>query len=59
MRRPGGRGSDGALAVAPPRDDANVNRDPPFCKTKCEPTLNDAEIADIVAFLHTLDDGYR
>jgi len=37
----------------------SINRDPPFCKVHCEPALSDAEIADIVAFLHTLDDGYR
>lgn len=38
----------------------NVNRDPPFGGHPGErPALDDAEIADIVAFLGTLTDGYR
>lgn len=38
----------------------NVNRDPPFGGHPGErPALDDGEIADIVAFLGTLTDGYR
>jgi cytochrome c peroxidase len=38
----------------------NVNLDPPFGgKPGDRPALTDAEIADIVAFLGTLTDGYR
>ncbi len=41
----------------PPQYRANVNKDPPFGTTK--PALDEAEIADVVAFLMTLDDGFR
>jgi len=42
----------------PPADRANVDRsDPPFDRTVGEaPALNDAEIADVIAFLKTLSD---
>jgi cytochrome c peroxidase len=42
----------------PPRDRANVDRsDPPFDRRVGEaPALNDAEIADLIAFLKTLSD---
>jgi len=43
----------------PPRHHKNVNTDPPFCAARCKPALTDAEIADLVAFLKTRDDGYR
>jgi cytochrome c peroxidase len=45
----------GALDDLPPQYRANVNREPPFGK---EPALTEAEIADIVAFLGALTDGY-
>ena len=39
---------------------ANVETDPPFGGHPGDPpALSDAEIDDIVAFLHTLTDGYR
>ena len=38
----------------------NVHRDPPFGRRPGDaPALTDAEIADIVAFLGTLTDGYQ
>ena len=43
----------------PPRHHKNVNTEPPFCAARCEPALTDPEISDLVAFLKTLDDGYR
>ncbi len=44
----------------PARYQANLNSDPPFDrKPGDKPTLTEAEIDDIVAFLHTLTDGYR
>jgi cytochrome c peroxidase len=43
----------------PPLYHRNVNTEPPFCAARCAPALSDAEIADVVAFLKTLDDGYR
>jgi cytochrome c peroxidase len=43
----------------PPQHRKNVNIEPPFCAERCKPALTDAEIADLVAFLKTLDDGYR
>lgn len=43
----------------PPQHRRNVNTEPPFCAARCEPVLTDAEISDLVAFLRTLDDGYR
>src|SRR5471030_135235 len=39
--------------------DANVNMEAPFGgQPGAKPALNDQEIADVVAFLHTLTDGY-
>jgi cytochrome c peroxidase len=38
-----------------PSDRTNINTDPPF---GASPALTEPEIADVVAFLHTLDDGY-
>jgi cytochrome c peroxidase len=39
---------------------ANVNRDPPFDrKPGDKPALTEAEMGDIIAFLRTLNDGYR
>jgi cytochrome c peroxidase len=44
----------------PPRYRANVHRDPPFGgKPGDAPRLSPSEIADIVAFLGTLTDGYE
>lgn len=39
---------------------ANINRDPPFAGQKpgARPALSKSEIDDIVAFMHTLSDGY-
>ena len=38
---------------------ANVDREPPFDRHRGDkPALSDAEIADLVAFLKTLTDGY-
>jgi cytochrome c peroxidase len=43
----------------PQRYWANLNTDPPFDRRRGDkPTLNDAEIKDIAAFLNTLTDGY-
>ena len=44
----------------PARYQGNINRDPPFAGQHpgAAPRLDKQEIADIVAFLHTLDDGY-
>ncbi|HEX7916549.1 cytochrome-c peroxidase, partial [Rudaea sp.] len=44
----------------PPRYHANINRDPPFAGQRpgTKPSLTGTEIDDIVAFLHTLTDGY-
>ncbi|MGH8797540.1 MAG: cytochrome-c peroxidase, partial [Caldimonas sp.] len=42
----------------PPRYHANVETDPPFDRQPGDaPALDDAEIDDIVAFLHTLTDA--
>jgi cytochrome c peroxidase len=39
---------------------ANVNVDPPFDRRPGDsPAFSDAEAADVIAFLRTLDDGYR
>ncbi len=44
----------------PPAYRVNVNREPPFGRHPGEkPALSLAEIGDIVAFLKTLNDGYR
>ena len=41
----------------PARYSANVNREAPFeAQRPGKPSLNDAEINDLVAFLHTLTD---
>jgi len=57
------RGADGRVDVfddLPPGLRANVNREPPFGrKPGARPALDEAEIRDVVAFLRTLDDGYR
>ncbi|MBS0374574.1 MAG: c-type cytochrome [Proteobacteria bacterium] len=38
----------------------NVNREPPFGRTRGDaPALTPAEVADVVAFLRTLTDGYQ
>ena len=44
----------------PARYHGNINRDPPFDGQRpgAKPRLDKDEIAAIVAFLHTLDDGY-
>lgn len=42
----------------PERYWANVNTDTPFGGTRGKPALTNAEVADIVAFLETLTDGY-
>jgi cytochrome c peroxidase len=44
----------------PPGLASNVNVDAPFDRQPGQaPALNDAEIADVIAFLHTLTDGYQ
>jgi cytochrome c peroxidase len=44
----------------PPQYHANVNREPPFNRGPGDkPALSRAEIADVIAFLKTLTDGYR
>jgi cytochrome c peroxidase len=44
----------------PPAYWPNVTVDPPFDRHRNgEPAFSDAEAADIIAFLRTLDDGYR
>jgi len=44
----------------PPSYRRNVTVDPPFDRHRGdEPAFSDAEAADIIAFLRTLDDGYR
>lgn len=44
----------------PRRYRSNVNGDPPFDRRPGdEPAFSDEEAADIIAFLRTLDDGYR
>ncbi len=44
----------------PKRYWANINTDPPFDRKRGEkPALSEAEIQDVIAFLHTLTDGYR
>ncbi len=55
------RGADGKIKIyddLPPQYQANINTDPPFGKRNT-PTLTDAEIDDIIAFLDTLTDGYQ
>ncbi len=54
-RRAGARFDD-----LPQADAANLNQDGPFGgKPGDKPTLTEPEIADVVAFLKTLTDGYR
>ncbi len=57
------RRADGTVATfndLPERYHRNVDRAPPFGgNLGGRPALDDAEIADIVAFLRTLDDGYQ
>jgi cytochrome c peroxidase len=44
----------------PPQYHGNINIEPPFDRRAGDlPALSDAEIADIIAFLSTLTDGYR
>lgn len=44
----------------PPQFQANVNHEPPFDRKPGEkPALSKADIDDMLAFLRTLDDGYR
>ncbi|MTV39998.1 cytochrome-c peroxidase, partial [Duganella radicis] len=44
----------------PPGLEANVNREAPFGgRPGGKPALSEREIADVVAFLHTLTDGYQ
>ena len=57
-----GTGADGQVE---PYDDLpgalkeNVNRDPPFDRVAGDkPALDAREIADVIAFLKTLTDGY-
>lgn len=56
------RGADGKVAKfddLPARYQANVNMEAPFgARAGAKPALNEREIADIVAFLKTLTDGY-
>jgi cytochrome c peroxidase len=53
------RGRLQKLDDLPERYRGNVNMDPPFGgKPGDRPALDEAEIADIVAFLGTLTDGY-
>jgi cytochrome c peroxidase len=56
------RGADGKIQIyddLPPRYRGNVNQDPPFGRKPGDaPALSAAEIADVVAFLSTLTDGY-
>jgi len=56
------RGPDGALAKfddLPAQYQSNVNMEAPFgAKAGAKPALNEREIADVVAFLKTLTDGY-
>ena len=55
------RNPDGSLRKyddLPPRYHGNINTDPPFDRRPGEaPALDEAEIADVVAFLGTLTDG--
>lgn len=57
------RRADGRIDVfddLPPEMRGNVNREPPFGGVPGgRPALDDAEIRAVVAFLTTLDDGYR
>ena len=44
----------------PPGLAANVNREPPFDRQRGgKPSLSEAEITDVIAFLKTLSDGYH
>jgi cytochrome c peroxidase len=44
----------------PPGMDANVNVEAPFDRQRGgRPALSEAEIVDVIAFLHTLSDGYQ
>ncbi|HTO70695.1 MAG TPA: cytochrome c peroxidase [Myxococcota bacterium] len=50
----------GAYDDLPPQYRANVNREPPFDRKPGQaPALDDAEIADVIAFLGTLTDGWK
>ena len=52
-------GSAAVYDDVPKQYRSNVNREPPFGgKPGHRPALTDAEIADVVAFLRTLTDGY-
>lgn len=57
------RGADGKVRKfddLPERYRANVNTEPPFGGNPGQaPALNATEIRDVVAFLHTLDDGWK
>jgi cytochrome c peroxidase len=57
------RGRDGRVEAfddLPAAMRVNVNREPPFGRRPGEaPALDRAEIRDIVAFLRTLDDGWK
>ncbi len=57
------RGADGRIDVfddLPPAMRGNVDREPPFGRAPGgRPALDEAEIRAVVAFLGTLDDGYR
>lgn len=57
------RGKDGRIEIfddLPPAMRENVNREAPFGgKPGGKPALDRSEIRDVVAFLRTLDDGYR
>jgi cytochrome c peroxidase len=57
------RNPDGSLRKyddLPARYHENINIEPPFDRRLGDaPALSDSEIDDIVAFLHTLTDGYR
>ena len=55
-----GRGRVRKFDDLPARYAGNINADPPFDRKPGQrPALSDKEIADIVAFLKTLTDGYR
>jgi cytochrome c peroxidase len=54
-----GRARSARFADLPQKYQANLDRNGPFgASPGDEPTMNEAEIADVVAFLKTLDDGF-
>ena len=54
-----GRSKSARFADLPEKYQGNLNKDGPFgSKPGDKPTMTEAEIADVVAFLKTLNDGY-